>query len=147
MKDRGGFSPAMIAASNRDVVVLSMLLEAGTARLDIVNAAGMTALACAARAGSLECVSALIAAGADVAYGVGTTPVTQAAAYGRTSAVELLLEAGTFWFGFGLVCRLRSESAVSRLWSGTRPMSEPRWRLVVHIFTNPACRDARQVLT
>ena len=93
-----GATPALLPAAGGeedDAAGVQLLLK-HKARLDARDARGRTALHEAARAGHVDILGVLLAAGADVhgRDGAGRTPLLDAAHGGRLGAVDALLQAG-----------------------------------------------------
>jgi len=88
-------APDFAAADEDDVEALTAALAADPGALASRNADGWTPLHAAAYAGSVECVSALLAAGADAkaACKDGDLPVHYAAAQGHVEAARALVAA------------------------------------------------------
>lgn len=97
-KKKGGkLDPPFAAADEDDVAALNDLLDADKAAvLAAKNRDGWSVLHQAAYAGSLDCVNALLAAGADVNGKCrdGDTPVHYASAQGHIDVIQTLVAKG-----------------------------------------------------
>eukprot|EP01103_Thecamoeba_quadrilineata_P002806 TRINITY_DN1267_c0_g1_i1.p1 TRINITY_DN1267_c0_g1~~TRINITY_DN1267_c0_g1_i1.p1 ORF type:complete len:757 (+),score=148.79 TRINITY_DN1267_c0_g1_i1:340-2271(+) len=95
LADSAGMTPLMVACARGYVECtqdLASRLSAAAQSLDSCSSIGMTALHYAAMCGSVDCVSVLINAGADVAVrdANGETPYELALAHGNHSCVRVL---------------------------------------------------------
>lgn len=95
-KDRYGSNALHQAASRGDAETLARLLSGSRAHVNDRNDAGETPLMTAVRAGSIGCVEALLAAGADpnLPAAAGEAPAAEAARLGREIVLGKLIAAG-----------------------------------------------------
>lgn len=113
--------PVRDAAAHGDVRALAAALggvgagEARQAAANLTDTDGRAPLHLACRAGCGECVTALLAAGADgTAHSVkGNTPLAVAAKHSQWAAAEALLRGGVCADGLGLLHALRRDADAS----------------------------------